>query len=80
MSFKYLVCYFLFEIVSFKVFKIIFSDLNMKYEYLDWIYYFYYPAKNVYFYFYLYFIFTTSVYFCLNLWINTYKEKRLNDE
>ena len=74
MNYKYLIYYFLFEMVSFKIFKILFSDLNIKYEYMEWVYYFYYPSRSVYFYFYFYYIFTTSVFFCFYLWYKAYEK------
>lgn len=74
MKIKYLIYYVIFEIVSYKLFKIIFSEINSKYDYLEWVEYFYYPSKNIYFYFYFYFILTTSVFFVLSLFYKNYKK------
>jgi len=79
MKFKYLIYYVLFEIISYKIFEKLFFGVNEKYDYLEWVYYFYFPGKNMFFYYYLYFIFTTSVFFTLLLWHKTYNEAKLVD-
>lgn len=82
---RYIIYYIIFEFASFELFRIfsnvIFYEMNKKYEYLEWVNYFYCPSKNIYFYFYIYFIFTTSIFFVLSLFTKVYYEsKRIENE
>ena len=77
MKIKYFIYYVIFEIISYKIFQKIFFGINEKYDYLEWVYYFYYPGKNIAFYFYLYFIFTTSVFFTFLLWYKVYNKTKV---
>ena len=80
MQFKYLFYFIIFEVMSYKIFQKIFFGINTKYDYLEWVYYFYFASKNVMFYFYLYFIFTTSVFFTFLIWYKIYKQYKTNNE
>lgn len=71
--FKLILVFILFEVVSYKLFGKFFYQIAEKYEYMDWVYYFYFPSKNGIFFFYLYFIFTSSAFFTLLIWYKIYK-------
>ena len=77
MKWKYILYYIIFELISYKIFHYNFSTINLKYDYMERVYYFYFPEKNAYFYFYLYFIFTTSVFFTLMLWTKMYMNNKV---
>ncbi len=80
-KFKLMLFYIFFELLSFKVFKIMFYSFKIgKYDYVQWVYYFYNPSKNLYFFYYLYFIFTTSIFFILYLWISYSKRYKVDND
>lgn len=77
---EYSILMLIFISIQFIGYVTIYSLLNTqsKYNYLDWVYYFYTHANNIVFYYYLYFIFTTSVFFMFILFAKIFK--KTNDE
>jgi len=64
---KYFYLFILYIVVQYIGYRIIYliKNVQSKYNYLDWTYYFYNHENSIIFYYYLFFIFTTSISFLL---------------
>lgn len=63
---KWISFYIMIQFIGYNFIYVI-KNKQSKYNYLDWVYYFYNHQNSIIFYYYLYFIFTTSIIFMLFL-------------
>lgn len=66
-----LAIYFLFEIILYKIVKFYFVNYNLtNFDYLNWIYYFYFPEKKIFFFYYVAFLLSSWMYFSILILVN----------
>lgn len=64
--FSFFIFHILFEIFSYHIMNKVIG-IGTQYDYMNWVYYFYFPEKKIVFYFYLYFLTTTGLLYVLFL-------------